>query len=125
AHLGRFLKVSPSEPVVVITRLRLADRETMAIETLHVREALIPGLTSADLEQRSFYELLEERYGIVTASGTQTIEPTVTNEEESAAMGLPLHSPPFLFHGPQRTSSGDGAEHRRLTRRADRCGSGP
>src|SRR5881409_3634969 len=27
AHLGRLLNVSPSEPVVVITRLRLADRE--------------------------------------------------------------------------------------------------
>src|SRR5712691_7551179 len=55
AHLGRLLKVSPSESVVVITRLRLADRETMAIETLHVRQSLIPGLTAGDLEQRSFY----------------------------------------------------------------------
>src|ERR671923_1626375 len=37
ARLGRLLHVSPSEPVVVVTRLRYADRETMAIETLHVR----------------------------------------------------------------------------------------
>ena len=29
--------------LVVAKRLRLADRETMAIETLHVREALVPG----------------------------------------------------------------------------------
>ena len=65
AQLGRLLHVSPSEPVVVVTRLRLADRETMAIETLHVRESLVPGLTARDLERRSFYELLEERYGIV------------------------------------------------------------
>ena len=43
AHLGRLLHVSPSEPVVIISRLRLADRETMAIETLHVRESLVPG----------------------------------------------------------------------------------
>ena len=64
--LGRFLHVSPSEPIVVAKRLRLADRETMAIETLHVREALVPGLTRRDLEGRSFYELLRERYGIVS-----------------------------------------------------------
>ena len=64
AHLGRLLHVSPSEPIVVISRLRLADRETMAIETLHVREALVPGLAAADLERRSFYDLLQERYGI-------------------------------------------------------------
>ena len=42
AWLGRFLHVSPSEQVVVAKRLRLADRETMAIETLHVCEALVP-----------------------------------------------------------------------------------
>ena len=46
-HLGRLLHVSPSEPVVVIKRVRLADHETMAIETLHVRESLVPGLTAS------------------------------------------------------------------------------
>ena len=54
----------PSEPVVIISRLRLADRETMAIETLHVREALVPGLSARDLERQSFYEILPDRYGI-------------------------------------------------------------
>jgi GntR family transcriptional regulator len=97
ARLGRVLHVSPSEPVVVAKRLRLADRESMAIETLHVRESLIPGLTKQDLEDGSFYELLRDRYGIVIVAGQQTIEPTVTNEEESAALGVPLHSPAFLF----------------------------
>src|SRR5438034_6523815 len=37
ARLGRLLRASPSEPIVVARRLRLADGETMAIETLHVR----------------------------------------------------------------------------------------
>src|SRR3954454_17035951 len=81
AQLGRFLHVSPSEPVVVVKRLRLADRETMAIETLHVREALVPGLSGDELEKNSFYELLRARYGTVIAGGVQTIEPTVTNAE--------------------------------------------
>src|SRR4029453_13143519 len=99
AHLGRLLHVSPSEPVVVISRLRLADHETMAIETLHVRESLVPGISAADLEQQSFYELLEGRYGITIVGGLQTIEPTVTNEEESAALGVPLHSPAFVLEG--------------------------
>src|SRR5512132_3241499 len=73
ARLGRLLNVAPSERIVVATRLRLADGETMAIETLHVRETLVPGLTAADLEQTSFYELLHERYGISITSGLQTI----------------------------------------------------
>ena len=100
ARLGRFLQVSPSEPILVIKRLRLADGETMAIETLHLPQGLVPGLTAKDLSG-SFYELLRDRYGIRIAYGTQAIEPTVTNEEESAALGVPLHSPAFLF---ERTS---------------------
>ncbi len=100
ARLGRFLQVSPSEKILVIKRLRLADGESMAIETLHLPDALFPGLTAKDLSG-SFYDLLSERYGIAIASGTQAIEPTVTNEEESAALGVPLHSPAFLF---ERTS---------------------
>lgn len=103
ARLGRFLQVSPSERILVIKRLRLADGESMAIETLHLPEALMPGLSAKDLSG-SFYELLQERFGIVIATGTQAIEPTVTNEEESAALGVPLHSPAFLF---ERTSLDD------------------
>ena len=95
ARLGRLLHVSPSEPVVIASRLRLADGESMAIETVHVRETHIPGLTAGDLEEKSFYELLRDRYGIVVVGGTQTIEPTVTDEDESAALGVPLHSPAF------------------------------
>jgi GntR family transcriptional regulator len=101
ARLGRLLHVSPSESIVVAKRLRLADGESMAIETLHVRESLVPGLEKKDLDQTSFYELLETRYGVAIASGIQTIEPTVTGEEESSALGVPLHSPAFLF---ERTS---------------------
>src|SRR5215203_1605421 len=67
ARLGRFLKVSPSEPTMVAKRLRLADGETMAIETLHVPSRLVPGLTGKDLEAQSFYQLLSERYGITIA----------------------------------------------------------
>ena len=42
ARLGRLLHVSPSEPVVVATRLRLADGESMAIETSSRGPAITP-----------------------------------------------------------------------------------
>ncbi len=120
AHLGRLLHVSPSESVVVIERLRLADRETMAIETLHVAERLVPGLTAADLEQSSFYELLEDRYGIVIVGGTQTIEPTVTSEHESKELGVPLHSPAFVFERTTNADDGRVIEYVRSIYRGDR-----
>jgi GntR family transcriptional regulator len=120
ARLGRFLHVSPSEPIVVAKRLRLADDESMAIETLHVRLALVPGLTADELEGQSFYDLLRARYGIVIAGGVQTIEPTVTNEEESGALGVPLHSPAFLFERVTRSEKGEIVEFVHSIYRGDR-----
>lgn len=120
ARLGRLLHVSPSEPVVAARRLRLADGESMAIETLHVRESHVPGLTQKDLEQRSFYELLSDRYGIVITGGHQTIEPTVTDEEESEALGVPLHSPAFRFERVTHSETGEIVEFVESIYRGDR-----
>ncbi|HYX76369.1 MAG TPA: GntR family transcriptional regulator [Gaiellaceae bacterium] len=120
ARLGRFLHVSPSESIVVAKRLRLADHESMAIETLHVREALVPGLRADDLEGQSFYDLLRSRYGILIAGGMQTIEPTVTNEEESGALGIPLHSPAFLFERVTHSERGEIVEFVHSIYRGDR-----
>ena len=101
-------------------RLRLADQDAMAIELLHVRASLVPGLTAEDLERSSFYDLLVSRYEIEIVGGTQTVEPTVTNDEESAALGVPLHSPALLFERVTRSSEGDVVEFTSSTYRGDR-----
>jgi GntR family transcriptional regulator len=120
ARLGRILHVSPSEPVVAVKRLRLADGEPMAIELLHVRAALVPGLTAEDLERHSFYELLVSRYELSIVGGTQTVEPTVTSEEESKTLGVPLHSPALLFERVTRSAGGEVVEYTSSTYRGDR-----
>jgi GntR family transcriptional regulator len=107
AKLGQRLQISPKDAVWVITRLRLADDETMAIEWLHAPHALLPDLRREDLAQHSFYDLLRERRGIVITRGVQTIEPTVTSQEEASLLGVPLHAPAFLF---ERTTEGEGGE---------------
>jgi GntR family transcriptional regulator len=120
ARLGRILHVSPSEPVVAAKRLRLADGAPMAIELLHVRSSLVPGLTAEDLEESSFYELLVNRFDLAIVGGTQTVEPTVTNEEESQALGVPLHSPALLFERVTRTAEAEVVEYTQSTYRGDR-----
>lgn len=102
-RIGSRLEVSPTADVVRVTRLRLADDEPMAIEQLHVPDALVPGLTDADLEHASFYDLLRTRYDVTIARGVQTIEPTVLDDDESSALDVPEHSPALQF---ERTSWG-------------------
>ncbi|MEA2386389.1 MAG: GntR family transcriptional regulator [Thermoleophilaceae bacterium] len=120
ARLGRILHVSPSEPVFAVKRLRLAEGDPMALELLHVRETLFPGLTAADLEQNSFYDLLVDRYRIAIVGGSQTVEPTVTNEEESQILGVPLHSPALLFERVTRSDRDEIVEFTQSIYRGDR-----
>ncbi len=120
AAVGRALRVSPDARVMLIRRLRLADGEPMALETLHVPADRVPGLTRELLEDASFYELLEKHYGVVIESGMQSIEPTVTNEEESELLSVPLHSPAFLFERTSRTPEGETVEFVRSLYRGDR-----
>ena len=103
----------------MITRLRLADDETMAIEWLHAPRRPAPRLRREELADHSFYELLRVRRGIMIASGTQTIEPTVTSPEEAELLGVPVHSPAFLF---ERTTQSEGevVEFVRSVYRGDR-----
>jgi GntR family transcriptional regulator len=119
AQLGRFLNVSPGEEIVVVKRLRLADGVSMAIETLHIPASIVPGVTPKELEG-SFYELLRTKYRVEIATGSQAIEPTVTNEEESAALGVPLHSPAFLFERTSRDAAGRTLEFVHSIYRGDR-----
>jgi GntR family transcriptional regulator len=120
ARLSRKLEISPPDLVVVVRRLRLADGAPMAIEHLHVPQRLIPGLSADDLAQGSFYQLLATRYGLVVGGGLQTIEPTVTDGDESAILQVPEHSPALLFERTSREERGTLIEFVRSVYRGDR-----
>ncbi|GAA4345059.1 GntR family transcriptional regulator [Actinomadura sp. NPDC048955] len=119
ARIGRRLALSPVEEVFTIRRLRMADEAPMAIETLYLPRALLPGLRRSDLEGRSFYDLLRGN-GVEIASGTETIEPTVTTAEEAAELGVPVHMPAFLFERITRDAGGRPLEYVRSLYRGDR-----
>lgn len=93
AQLGAKLHVSPGDMVWNIGRLRLADQEPMAIEWVSIPERLVPGMTLEDFTSESLYGLLEKRYGIRMSGGRQTMEATVTDEDISEQLRVPLHSP--------------------------------
>jgi GntR family transcriptional regulator len=120
AKLGQRLRVSPADEVWAIRRLRLADDVSMAIEFLHVPRRLLPELRREDLEEHSFYTLLRDRHGIVIASGVQTIEPTVLNEDEAEMLAVPVHSPAFLFERTTESEGGEVVEYVRSLYRGDR-----
>jgi GntR family transcriptional regulator len=92
----------------------------MALETLHVPRSVAPDLDGDALAERSFYELLTERYGVILDGGVQTIEATVTDENESEVLEVPVHSPAFLFERTSRAVDGRVVEFVRSVYRGDR-----
>lgn len=120
ARIGRRLGIGSTDHITKLTRLRLADDEPIALEELHIPRQLIPDLHAGDLEDRSFYELLVERCGISVARSVQTIEPAVTDPEESRHLEVPVHAPALMFERTSRSAADDPIEFVRSLYRGDR-----
>jgi GntR family transcriptional regulator len=74
ASVAARLRIPVGENTCRFRRLRLANGEPMAIETVWIPAAIVPGLAPTDLDG-SLYELLAERYRLATGSASVTIEP--------------------------------------------------
>lgn len=80
------LGVDAGEPILCFTRLRLGSGEPMAIETVRIEAALVPGLAPTDLDG-SLYELLAARYRLVPGSADATIEPILPDPPTRDLLG--------------------------------------
>lgn len=120
ARVGRKLHISPAAEITYIARLRLVDGEPMAIEYLHVPADLVPGLQPADMESGDFYDFLRARHGVRVHEAVQSIEPTVTNNEEARLIGVPVLSPALLFERLTKDDTGRPVEYVHSVYRGDR-----
>jgi GntR family transcriptional regulator len=117
---GKRMRVSPSEELLYVSRVRIVDHAPMAIETIRIPVALVPGIGPADFESGSLYELLRLRYEIVATEAVQTTEPTVTDAAESRLLEVPLHAPALLFERTTRDAGGRVIEFAQSVYRGDR-----
>ncbi|WP_411104832.1 GntR family transcriptional regulator [Streptomyces sp. cmx-4-9] len=120
ARVGRKLRLSPAAQIVYVARLRLVDGYPMAIEHLHIPAALVPGLTSRELEHGDLYEHLRTHHGVYVNEATQTIEPTVVTRAEAELLEVPELSPALLFERLTTDTSGQPVEYVHSLYRGDR-----
>lgn len=120
AKLAQRLKIVPGSPVLEVRRLRLADEEPMALETVYLAQSRLPGLDASALAHGSFYELLAEKYGLQVHRASQQIEATVLNEEEAALLGVAPFSPSLLVERSTQSPQGELIEYAKSLYRADR-----
>jgi GntR family transcriptional regulator len=91
-EMARLFELAPTVQIVRLTRLRLADDEPLAIETVHIPAPYVPGLLDRDLAAESLYTVLGREYGLSLTSARQTIEAGAPTPEE---MGLLLMDAPL------------------------------
>jgi GntR family transcriptional regulator len=119
AHLARVFDIAPGTDVHIIERLRTADGEPMAIERSHIPAPVAPELLDTQLADKSLYDVLEHRFGIIFDAGEQTIEAGIADPPDAKLLDLPRGSAVLLL---QRRSFMNGAcvELAVSTYRADR-----
>jgi GntR family transcriptional regulator len=67
----RALQLEPGDRVVILKRVRLANDMPMGLETAHLPGRLFPGILQESFRDRSLYELLRQKYGIVPTRASQ------------------------------------------------------
>jgi GntR family transcriptional regulator len=118
-RLGALLGLPAAEPAYRIERLRLANGEPMALETVYLSARLVPGLPDLDLT-RSLYALLEERWGIRLAGAMQSLEAVLAGPEEAEVLHVLPGAPLLALTRISKNRAGDPIEYTRSLYRADR-----
>lgn len=81
------LGIGADDFVVEIQRLRLADGSPISLELAQFPAEAFPGLLEQQLGG-SLYEILETRYGLVTARADEHIEAVNATPEEATLLGI-------------------------------------
>ncbi len=98
ARVAERLGIKTGDPVIVMRRLRTVNGQPFCIETTHMADTRVPGLVADDLlGQRSFYDLLEQRYGIRMHGGEGVISVTTASPQEASLLELGRDTSVLLF----------------------------
>jgi GntR family transcriptional regulator, N-acetylglucosamine utilization regulator len=93
SELATKLGIIVGETIILLKRLRLANDEPLAVETAHLPSRYFDGLEDEDLEGRSLYKLMRERFGIVPTRAVQKISAGACPDHEAELLYIPKKSP--------------------------------
>jgi GntR family transcriptional regulator len=96
-EVAEMLELPPRTEVLRVQRLRLANLEPMAVETLFVEAARFPGLEERLTDNSSFYALLRTEYGIALEEAEETIESGIASPSDSQLLGTETGWPMLLL----------------------------
>lgn len=96
SRIAMNLKISINDPIYEIKRIRMANDEPIALETMYCSQNLVGEITEEDLVN-SFYDFVEKNLKRKIAYGEQMIEASLANEEEINYLKLKKGDPILLM----------------------------
>lgn len=118
-HVAEALQMAEGQ-VVLLKRLRLADAEPISLMVHYLPERLVPGLSESGLHGESLYESLEERYGLVPAVATDTVQTREATREEAGLLRTRLGEPMIFVTRVSYLEDGSPLEFVTVASRGDR-----
>jgi GntR family transcriptional regulator len=106
-------------PVLALERLRLASGVPMLLERASLSAERFPGLLAENLEKRSLYDVLAERYGTPVVRARELLEPVLLRAPEARLLDVPPGRPALLVEGIAYTTDGSPVEFARSWVRGD------
>lgn len=117
--VAEVLDLKRGAKVYDIVRVRLANREPLALEETYLSVADFPGLLDHRLTT-SLHSLMRRRYDLAPHTAREWLEPVIATEEQAGLLGIESGSALMLVTRTSYTESGRPIEHAFDRYRADR-----
>lgn len=119
-ELAAMLELDAGAPVLKIERLRLANDEPMALESLYVDARRFPGLDSKIAAGASFYGTLRDDHAVRLDRGEETIECILASPWAAALLAIEPRTPMLKLTRRSWTRDGTVVEYVESLYRGDR-----
>jgi GntR family transcriptional regulator len=110
--IARALHIQEGDPILEITRVRLADNIPILLETACLSTKQFPALESHDWSQdESLYKVLSDEYDVVISIMDHTIKPVALTETEARYLKASAGTPAILSQVIAYTPNGEPVEY--------------
>lgn len=120
ADVAASLGLEEGAPVTRVERVRYANGEPMAVETVYLDHNRFPGIGDMLDDDTSLYAVLEGEFGIVPAEGEETVETVLAPPSVSRLLGTDSTTPMLMLTRASRDAAGRPVEYVRSLYRGDR-----
>lgn len=120
ADVAAALDLAEGAPVTRVERVRYANGEPMAVETVYLDHNRFPRIGEELSAGKSLYAVFQDRFEVVPVDGEETIETVIAPPSAARLLGTDSNTPMLLLTRSSKDAQGRPMEYVRSLYRGDR-----